>query len=83
MKISKCNRFYSENTYFCIVLHYFTKTKAVYSAIFTLKKPFQCVIMPNVVTKGYKPVIFSYIFEINIIDINNERQKIFYDKKQI
>jgi hypothetical protein len=39
--------------------------------------------MPNVVTKGYKFVIFSYKLAINISDIKNyERQKIFYDKKQ-
>ena len=56
---------------------------AVYSANFTLKKGFYYVIMPNVVTKGYKSVIISYKLAINITDIKNyERQKLFYDKKQ-
>ena len=60
-----------------------TKSKVVYSAIFTLKKAFCYVIMPEVVTKGYKIVIISYKLEIYITDIKNyERQKIFYDKKQ-
>ena len=55
----------------------------VYSAIFTLKKGFYYVIMPNVVAKGYKIVIISYKLEIYTTDIKNyERQKIFYDKKQ-
>ena len=35
------------------------KAEGVYSAIFTLKKGFTYVIMPKVVTKGYKIVIFS------------------------
>ncbi len=55
----------------------------VYSANFTLKKGFHYVIMPNVVTKGYKLVIISYKLEIYISDTKYyERQKIFYDKKQ-
>ena len=55
----------------------------VYSALFTLKKGFYYVIMPNVVTKGYKLVIISYKLEIYISDTKYyERQKIFYDKKQ-
>ena len=48
-----------------------------------MKKRFYYVIMPDVVTKGYKIVIISYKLAINIIKIKYyERQKIFYDKKQ-
>ncbi len=42
---------------------------SVYSAIFTLKKRVYYVIMPEVVTKGYKFVIISYIHAINITDM--------------
>ena len=63
--------------------HKYTKSKTVYSAIFTLKKDFYYVIMPTVVTKGYKLVIISYKLAINIRDTKYyERQKLFYDKKQ-
>ena len=38
--------------------------------------------MPDVVTKGYKVVIFYYRREILINIKTYERQTIFYDKKQ-
>lgn len=42
--------------------------RGVYSAIFTLKKNLFYVIMPKVVSKGYKFVIFGYNIAILIID---------------
>lgn len=61
---------------------YSPKHDRIYSANCTLKKGFGYVIMPKVVTKGYKVVIISYINGILINSKSYERQTIFYDKKQ-
>lgn len=53
---------------FCCFLPWCTKNGCVYGAIFTLKKNLFYVIMPEVVSKGYKFVIFGYNLAILIVE---------------